>query len=127
MELCESQSPVNCHRQYKDNTADALLFGMGTQYGLELMTSQGVGLRVWDTKRASMATFLLQPKDSEGAKCFCRGTVNAQGRAEKTCPGRCLGSQGVKQLSYREVIYYFSSFLFFYVRPLYVARLALNF
>lgn len=60
------------------------------------MTSQVLGLRAWNTMLGSMATFLLQSKESVVAKCFCRGTVNMYMRAEKTCPGWCLGTKGIK-------------------------------
>ena len=59
-----------CFSFFRTGTPD------GVQAGLELLTSQVVGLQAWNTMYASITTFLLQPKEIEVGSCFCRGAVS---------------------------------------------------
>lgn len=60
-----------------------------------LMTSQVLELQAWNTMLASMAYLSTAVQRIRSSHSFCRGTVNVYVRAEKTCPGWCLGTKGI--------------------------------
>lgn len=73
---------------------DAFLFRTGA-HDLSGARIAGLEHHAWNTMLASVAYLSTAVQRIRSSHSFCREIVNVYVKAEKTCPGWCLGTKGI--------------------------------